>query len=991
MLIIDYVDAFGGKSVRAISGIESAVIDAGIWLPDWMSPVDVNSPVKIIDTDPSQFNSLSAVGAHEQYRSAVALAIPGKTGAAGMLLALSIRPIDFDDAQIDTAKTIASLLSLSASRSNAIAIAERDESQLAASRLITRSTGSDTNVTGEPKSLLAKIADLLKPFFDYDVVALRVGVNGLFTTHELISADPNQQFVVQQTEPTTDSVTHKRPIESRAIESSLALTNNLQNAYSPERRNAAEPAWKSAGSESVLAIPVIDSNQTVVVLGSTRFAAYTPDSVSIANRFVPALTAAFAGGNSAPIESVIQYEQVAAVPEYLESISTATELVSACGVIATQITKLTSATRVQIGFIEDESGRALLGFDTEQSDDVLDLIWTSPDEIEQITEINDPETQEQRFSRIRTAIKVVDRTIGFVEASQENSGFDSSEIAQIKGITIACSPVVATLRQLEQSEATLNKLEMLRRVTEQIRSERSSNPVSSPRIASLIRNLFDADWIYFGSVDHEEDHSTTEITDGINVPELAPGVRVSRRSLLIPSTLALSNPVTIDLESAAPGQRAAGRWMYRAGLRSAICAPLRLNGIVTTMFMCASRTPIGFGALEKKMVSSIISEIENSIERLNRPIPAGSNQSKGSAQMVLEQLGPNLEAILNNASALVLTVDKDGIVTDVAGRGIEGLKLVPERLLGRDFIAYSRKIDGLSNALNRALEGHSGRLEIEIFGTILDAWVEPNHTPNGQPESATVVVSDITDRVTASRAETAILNLREEQDRASKFIVSLSHEMKSPLTTVVALADLLGMNDRGNLHPDQVERISVVQQNADRLTLLVNDFLNISKMQAGTFESKPSKFQISELANDLETSFKPIATGQDHKIAVTAPDEHQFATADRELLRQAIMNLLTNASKYSPTNTNISLDIWVDEQDLRITVTDEGPGIPHDERDRVFEPYSQLNNTSVPGTGMGLAIVRQIVELHHGKVWVEDGVGGGTSFAIWLPEAVSNS
>ena len=422
-----------------------------------------------------------------------------------------------------------------------------------------------------------------------------------------------------------------------------------------------------------------------------------------------------------------------------------------------------------------------------------------------------------------------------------------------------------------------------------------------------------------------------------------------------------------------------------------LCAPLRLGGVVTTMFMCASRKPTGFGALEKKMVSSIISDLEISIERLGQPITIGSNESKESVQNVLEQLGPNLEVILNNASALVLTVDKDGIVTDVASRGIEGLKLVPERLLGRYFIAYSRNIDGLGDALNRALKGHSGRLEIEIFGTVLDAWVEPNLVPSEQPTSATVVVSDVTDRVTAYRAETQLVNLREDQDRTSKFIVSLSHEMKSPLTTVVALADLLGMNDRGNLHPDQVERISVVQQNADRLILLVNDFLSISKMRTGTFESNPSKFQISELAHDLESSFKPIATGLDHKIEVTAPDEHQFATDDRELLRQVIMNLLTNASKYSPANTTISLDICVDEQDLRITVTNEGPGIPHNECDRVFEPYSQLNNPDVSGTGMGLAIVRQIVELHHGKVWVEDGVGGGTSFAIWLPEAVSNS
>jgi len=84
-------------------------------------------------------------------------------------------------------------------------------------------------------------------------------------------------------------------------------------------------------------------------------------------------------------------------------------------------------------------------------------------------------------------------------------------------------------------------------------------------------------------------------------------------------------------------------------------------------------------------------------------------------------------------------------------------------------------------------------------------------------------------------------------------------------------------------------------------------------------------------------------------------------------------------------------DIWVDEHDLRIIVTGEGPGIPHDERDMVFEPYKQLDNPNVPGTGMGLTIVRQIVELHGEKVWVEYGGGGGTSFAVWLPDAVTNN
>ena len=990
VMIIDYTDAFGGKSVRAISGMENAALDSEIWLPNWLSPVDINSPLKVVDVDPAEFTAISAMGSTSEYRSALAIAIPGVTGAAGMIVALSTKPVDFDDSQIDKAKMIVSMLSLSASRSNALNVAERGESQLAASRLIVRSKNTETP-SSAPKTLLAKIADQLKQFFEFDVVALRVKADDKFVTRESLGVNQNHNFAVPSTVADPDTASSTKPIEARAAEFSVALTNTIHQTDNRSRQST-EAAWKSVGIESVLAIPVISSDQTAVVLGSTRFAAYTHESVAIANRFVPALTAAFAGGSSAPVEAVSRHETVVAAPEYIESIASATELVSACGVIATQITNRTGASRVQIGFMDDESGRAHLGFDTEPADDLTDSAWIAPEKIELLIDIDSDEPESQRYSTIRTAIKTADRTIGFVEVSRDEAGFDKADLAQIKEIIAACSQVVVTLRHLEQSESALNKLEMLRRVTEQIRAEKSDNPTSNPRIASLIRNLFDADWIYFGSVDHENDHSTTEITDGLNVPELEPGVRVSRRSLLIPSTLAVSSPVTIDLESAAPGQRAAGRWMYRAGLRSAICAPLRLDGVVTTMFMCASRKPTGFGSLEKKMVASITSELEISIERANqRKMAPNTSEGKGSAQIVLEQLGPNLEAILNNASVLVLTVGKDGIVKDVAGRGIEGLKLVPERLLGRDFIAYSRKIEGLEDSLNRALKGHSGRIEIEVFGTILDAWMEPNLDTDGEPGSATVVVSDITDRVSAARAEAALTTLQEEQDRATKFIVSLSHEMKSPLTTVVALADLLGMNDRGNLHPDQIERINVVQQNADRLTLLVNDFLNISKMEAGTFESKPSKFQISELATDLATSFEPIATGQDHKISVTAPDEHQFATADRELLRQAIMNLLTNASKYSPANTNIALDIWVDENDLRITVTDEGPGIPHDERDRVFEPYSQLDNPDVPGTGMGLAIVRQIVELHHGKVWVEDGLGGGTSFAIWLPEAISHS
>ena len=617
VLIIDYTDAFGGKVVRAVSGVDTSVIDSEIWLPEWLSPVDLDSPMKMVDVDPARFTAITAMDPESEFRSAVAIAIPGITGSAGIITALSNQPIDFNDAQIENAKIIASLLSFSASRRNALDVAQRDESQIAASRHIARSSNFGTSETTQPKSLLGKISDQLIQFFDFDVIALRVQSDGEFSTQESLGADQNRSYSF----PKTNSSFDEPSIESRSTDFSVALTNNsnsprvgAQHGASAQhgagRQHSQDSAWKSAGIESILAIPVISSTNMVIVLGSSRPAAYTPESLAIANRFVPALAAAFAAGSAAPVEAVSLFAGGSNVAEYVESIASATEIVSACGVIATQITNRTEASRVRIGFIDEETGRAQLGFDTESSNDALDLAWISPDEIEILVEAPENDQPSARYATIRTPIKVSRRPIGYVEATKNELGFDEADHTLIKEITAACATVIATLRQLEQSQATLNKLEMLQRVTEQIRSDTTGSPLQSPKIASFIRNLFDADWIYFGSVDHENDHATTEITDGLDVPQLATGVRVSRRSLLIPSTLAVAGPVIVDLESAAPGFRASGRWMYRAGLRSAVCAPLRLNGAVTKMFMCGSRKPTGFGSLEKKIAQAVVSELE---------------------------------------------------------------------------------------------------------------------------------------------------------------------------------------------------------------------------------------------------------------------------------------------------------------------------------------------------------------------------------------------
>ncbi|MCZ6538307.1 MAG: GAF domain-containing protein, partial [Chloroflexi bacterium] len=690
VLIIDYTDAFGARTVRATSGTDKAIVGSEIWLPDWLTPVDVDIPVILIDINPARLSAVTAFAPETRYRSALAIAVPGITGASGMIVALAERGIDFDDSQVEAARTVASLISMSASRSAALSTVQRDEAQITGAISIIRTV---SNSPADHSTMLEKIAGLLAQFFEFDMIAHRVRVDGEFVTRGQRADHQDQSYAM--TDPAIESV------ESRAATLGTAVSNTTLDAENASRSHR-YPAFESAAIASVLAIPVNRSATQVLVLGSARNGAFKTEAVATANRLVPALTAAFAS-DSAALDTEGRSDQARSdSPGYLESIASATELMSACGVVATQVKNHTGASSVRLGFIDEETGRSKLEFDTEPSEDILDFTWVNPDEIEHLAAVNsgthgnadgtaDPAAL---YSRVRVPLKIPDRVIGFVEATADDGGFGEADVAEIRRIAAVCAPVLANLRQLEQSKNTLKKLETLNRVCDQIRLDDPGDPIRSPRIASLIRNLFDADWLYFGTIDHANDHSTTEITDGLEVPELAPGVRVSRRSLLTPSTTAFTSPEIVDLDSVATGQRASGRWMFRAGLRSALCAPLRLNGIVAAMVICASRKPTAFGSLEKKLATRIVTELENSIEKTST-VPVAGDDNADTAQFSADRLGPNLQAVLNNTSVIVLTIDSNGIVTKVAGRGIERLELVPERLLGRDFVKYSRKIDGL--------------------------------------------------------------------------------------------------------------------------------------------------------------------------------------------------------------------------------------------------------------------------------------------------------
>jgi signal transduction histidine kinase len=227
----------------------------------------------------------------------------------------------------------------------------------------------------------------------------------------------------------------------------------------------------------------------------------------------------------------------------------------------------------------------------------------------------------------------------------------------------------------------------------------------------------------------------------------------------------------------------------------------------------------------------------------------------------------------------------------------------------------------------------------------------------------------------------------EDIERA-KLLSWVSHELKSPLTAIVAFADILAHNKEKTLTARQLEHLHIIQRNSQRLQGLVNDLLDLTRLQTGNLSLRPSLFDAADLVTEIAESMQPVFAGRRQHLNVTLQAGPMNVRADRDRMAQVLVNLVDNASKYSPPRTEIRLDVVAHDGLLRLTVADRGPGIPPGALPHVFRPFYRVDNEvtrSVPGTGIGLSIVQRIVELHSGHIDIESAPGKGTTVRVSVP------
>jgi len=228
--------------------------------------------------------------------------------------------------------------------------------------------------------------------------------------------------------------------------------------------------------------------------------------------------------------------------------------------------------------------------------------------------------------------------------------------------------------------------------------------------------------------------------------------------------------------------------------------------------------------------------------------------------------------------------------------------------------------------------------------------------------------------------------LRELDEAKTQFISTMSHELRTPLTSIVSFTELI-MDDEEELSEETASSLSVIQRNAERLLRLVGDLLLLDRLEAGVIPLELAAVSVPDLVADTVRSASATAADRNITIGVSTA-AGPAVRADRLRLEQVLDNLLSNAIKFSRQDGRILVDAAHDGGRWRIDVADDGIGIPADDLGRLFGRFVRASNArtaGLPGTGLGLSVVKAITELHGGSVEVHSTVGQGTTFSVYLP------
>ena len=352
-----------------------------------------------------------------------------------------------------------------------------------------------------------------------------------------------------------------------------------------------------------------------------------------------------------------------------------------------------------------------------------------------------------------------------------------------------------------------------------------------------------------------------------------------------------------------------------------------------------------------------------------------------------------------------LTLSMDGVILYSNTRFAELIKTPLERVISiplyqfvapgerakmREFVAHSREM------VTR--EKFSLLLPDGGTGATIPVQLSARYVDLDDLEAICVVVTDLTQVVAAEealqrahdeleqRVEERTAELKHANDMRLRFLAMISHELRTPLTSIKGFATTLLASDVTWDADSQREFITTIDVEADKLTNMIEQILDLSSIEAGILRITPRIVVLKNILAGAQAELQRIAFG--HNLLIDVPADLPLINADPDRVAQVMVNLVSNAAKYSPADTTIRISARQTVDRVRIDVKDEGPGIPPQERAHIFEAFQRGESVRrIKGSGLGLAICRGVVEAHGGHIWVADDEGPGATVSFTVPIA----
>jgi signal transduction histidine kinase len=611
-----------------------------------------------------------------------------------------------------------------------------------------------------------------------------------------------------------------------------------------------------------------------------------------------------------------------------------------------------------------------------------------------------------------------DRLVGAVIAGAEKAGAitaDRLQLVLVLGQFVAGA--IRTSMSLTEAQSRADREELVSRIARRARASLDPDEVLRGTVEELGRAL---------RVDRVV-ATTGSTPDALRITYewTAPGVARQggeQRTLPVARLAAETGRTAVVRDVLADARLESGD--LPGGVRSVVATPILVAGeLAGTLSLGQANEPRDWTTDEVRLVEAVARELRVAIETARLfQARKGENERLIALQRAAATLAARTDPhevfdmilrsavqLLGQGSASLYTWDEDaGMLrlaenVNVAGNVPGSRALRPgEGVVGRVFVTREPLIvNDYQNWEGRTAVGEARGLRASLAvplvrsGRVLGVLTIRSYDPTAAyTEDDARMLGLFGDQVAAAlttveafgRQRHAVEQLERLNRAKSEFVSIVSHEFRTPLTGIQGFSEM--MRDEELTLDEMREYAGDINKDAQRLNRMINEMLDLDRMESGRMTIHPERMDLNAVIDDVAGRVRPNAPN--HTLTLDLQTDLPPILADRDRLTQVASNLLNNAVKYSPTGGRITVTTRADGDELRLDVRDEGLGIPPDALETIFERYSRVDSLAtkdIQGTGLGLPIVRQIVQLHGGKVWAESELGRGSVFHVVLPLA----